>query len=101
MRCSIVIVVLLALMQGCAGQQRQVFSLGDFLNAKVLPYDSPLQIIYRIDDHRFVTLENYRDCNYGQAYYNDTRIGIKTGLGRTSIEDYQGRLINADMTGKI
>ena len=100
MRCSIVIVVLLALMQGCAGQQRQVFSLGDFLNAKVLPYDSPLQIIYRIDDHRFVTLENYRDCNYGQAYYNDTRAGIKTGLGRASIENYKGRVINSDPAGR-
>ncbi|WP_244140500.1 hypothetical protein [Burkholderia sp. BCC1047] len=100
MRCSIVIVVLLVLMQGCAGQQRQVFSLGDFLNAKVLPYDSPLQIIYRIDDHRFVTLENYRDCNYGQAYYNDTRAGIKTGLGRASIENYKGRVINSDPAGR-
>ncbi|MDN7428914.1 hypothetical protein CFB89_20060 [Burkholderia sp. AU16741] len=100
MKCSIVIVVLVALMQGCAAQQRQIFSLGNFLRVNALPYDSPTQIIYRIDDHRFVTLENYRDCNYGQAYYNDMRIGIKTGLGRASIEDYQGRLINADMTGK-
>lgn len=100
MRHSIVIAVLAVLMSGCVAQQRQVFSLGDFLGAKVLPYDSPPQVIYRIDRHRFVTLENYRDCNYGQAYYNDTRAGIKTGLGRASIENYQGRLINADPIGK-
>ncbi|HIC7212280.1 T6SS immunity protein Tli3 family protein [Burkholderia stabilis] len=100
MRYSIVVIVLAALIQGCVTQQRQIFSLGNFLRANVLPYDSPPQIIYRIDDHRFVTLENYRDCNYGQAYYNDTHAGIKTGLGRASVEDYQGRLINADLTGR-
>ncbi|MCA8089615.1 hypothetical protein LGM65_01725 [Burkholderia anthina] len=100
MRCSIVIVALAVLMQGCVAQQRQIFSLGGFLNAKVLPYDSPPQIIYRIDDHRFVTLENYRNCNYGQAYYNDARAGIKTGLGRASVENYQGKLINSDLTGE-
>ncbi|WP_175760212.1 T6SS immunity protein Tli3 family protein [Burkholderia anthina] len=100
MRRSIVIVVLAVLMQGCVAQQRQIFSLGGFLNAKVLPYDSPPQIIYRIDDHRFVTLENYRNCNYGQAYYNDAQAGIKTGLGRASVENYQGKLINSDLTGE-
>ncbi|VWB13518.1 hypothetical protein BLA14095_00344 [Burkholderia lata] len=100
MKYTIVIITLVALMQGCVAQQRQIFSLGNFLSAKVLPYDSPSQIIYKIDGHRFVTLENYRSCNYGQAYYNDTLAGIKTGLGRASVENYNGKLINADITGR-
>ncbi|WEY41573.1 hypothetical protein [Paraburkholderia sp. SUR17] len=102
MRCAIALATVTVALQGCSGkpQEPYVFTLGDFLDAKELPYDSPPQVIYRIDDHRFVTLEHYRDCNYGQAYYNDTRAGIKTGLGRASVEDYQGRLINADSTGR-
>lgn len=102
MRCAIALATVMVVLQGCSGkpQEPYVFTLGDFLDAKELPYDSPPQVIYRIDDHRFVTLEHYRDCNYGQAYYNDTRAGIKTGLGRASVEDYQGRLINADPTGR-
>lgn len=100
MKRLIVAVALAIVLQGCAAQQPPVFMLADFLAAKVLPYDSPPQVIYRIDDHRFVTLENYRSCNYGQAYYNDTRAGIKANLGRTGIENYQGQLINADPTGK-
>ena len=28
-------------------------------------YNSPQQVIYRIDEHRYITLENYRDCQVG------------------------------------
>ncbi|MGK3144644.1 T6SS immunity protein Tli3 family protein, partial [Pantoea sp. C2G6] len=28
-------------------------------------FDVPPQVIYRIDDHRFFTLENYKDCAHG------------------------------------
>ena len=66
---------------------------------KELPYDSPPQVIYRIDAHRFVTLERYRDCNHGEAYYNDTRSGIRKYLGRGLFENFQGRIVNADPTG--
>ncbi|MEX3986122.1 hypothetical protein AB4Y45_45470, partial [Paraburkholderia sp. EG287A] len=72
----------------------------DFLSAKELPYDSPPQVIYRIDDHRFVTLEHYRDCNYGNTFYNDTKSGIHSYLGRGTVENFQGRVINADPTGR-
>ncbi|MEW6342484.1 MAG: hypothetical protein AB1704_17650 [Pseudomonadota bacterium] len=85
---------------GCAAQQPWSFNLGDFLAAKELPYDSPPQVIYRIDDHRFVTLEHYRDCNHGETFYNDTNAGIRSYLGRGTIENFQGHLINADSTGK-
>ncbi|WP_420993835.1 T6SS immunity protein Tli3 family protein [Cupriavidus sp. 30B13] len=63
-------------------------------------YDVPPQVIYRIDDHRFVSLENYADCHHGTTYYNDTRQGIRTELGEDSIENYRGRLINADPSGR-
>lgn len=88
---------------GCSGEKDNrpyVFMLGDFLSAEELPYDSPPQIIYRIDDHRFVTLERYRDCYHGDTWYNDTSTGIRKALGRGGIEAYQGKLINADPTGR-
>lgn len=63
-------------------------------------FDVPPQVIYRIDDHRFVSLENYRDCQHGTTYYNDTRQKIRTKLGTDSIENFRGRLINADPSGR-
>jgi len=41
-------------------------------------FDVPPQVIYRIDDHRFFTLENYKDCDHGgSVYYHDTNKNIK------------------------
>ncbi|WP_423393744.1 T6SS immunity protein Tli3 family protein [Burkholderia sp. LMG 21824] len=98
-----VVIALVVLTSGCATQppQRPTFKLSDFRSStlKELPYDSPPQTIYRIDDHRFVTLERYRDCNHGESYYNDTRMGIRKYLGRGRFENFQGRIINADPTG--
>ncbi|AVF34417.1 T6SS immunity protein Tli3 family protein [Rahnella sikkimica] len=40
------------------------------------------QVIYRIDGHRFFTLEKYMDCNLGGfVYYNDTKKKIKVLAG--------------------
>ncbi|WP_255219167.1 T6SS immunity protein Tli3 family protein [Paraburkholderia kururiensis] len=93
-------IALVALVQACTAQPpvRPVFRLADFWSSKLkeLPYDSPPQVIYRIDDHRFVTLEHYRDCYHGDSYYNDTRDGIRKYLGRGLFENFQGRVINAD-----
>ncbi|KWE30021.1 hypothetical protein [Burkholderia territorii] len=103
MRHVIAIIALVALVQGCTAQppQRSAFRLSDFWSStlKELPYDSPPQIIYRIDDHRFVTLEHYRDCYHGDSYYNDTRAGIRKYLGRGMFENFQGRIVNADLSG--
>jgi len=105
MKNAMTIIALLALMQGCTAQspQRPAFELGDFMSSalKELPYDSQPQVIYRIDNHRFVTLERYRDCYHGESYYNDTRAGIRKFLGRGMFENFQGRIINADPTGGI
>ncbi|CAE6854495.1 hypothetical protein R75461_07639 [Paraburkholderia nemoris] len=61
-------------------------------------YDGPPKVIYRIDDHRFVSLENYDRC-YGDTYYNNTRLGIRHKLARGGgIVTYLGRLIIDDPT---
>ena len=96
---NLVIVALLLLMQACSAPRPYSFYLADFLSAKELPYDSPPQVIYRIDDHRFVTLERYRDCHHGESFYNDTKAHIRIRIGNGRIENFQGRLINADPTG--
>ncbi|WP_396333002.1 hypothetical protein [Burkholderia anthina] len=96
---NLVIVVLMLLMQACSAQRPYSFNLADFLSAKELPYDSPPQVIYRLDDHRFVTLERYRDCYHGETFYNDTKAGLRRKLGRGTVENFQGRVINADPTG--
>ncbi|MBR7981866.1 hypothetical protein KDX08_20850 [Burkholderia cenocepacia] len=96
---NLVIVALMLLMQACSAQKPYSFNLADFLSAKELPYDSPPQVIYRLDDHRFVTLERYRDCYHGETFYNDTKTGIRRKLGRGTVENFQGRIINADLTG--
>ena len=62
--------------------------------------DVPPQVIYRIDDHRFITLEDYENCHIGTSYYIDTRQNIRIELGRGTTENYRGRLINADPTGR-
>ncbi|KNC05567.1 hypothetical protein AC790_21285 [Pantoea sp. RIT-PI-b] len=59
--------------------------------------DAPAQIIYRIDNNRYLTLENYISCDKGgQVYYNDTRRGIKTHLGwDVDLNDFSYRLGNS------
>ncbi|RQU94909.1 hypothetical protein [Burkholderia cenocepacia] len=96
---NLVIVALMLLMQACSAQKPYSFSLADFLSAKELPYDSPPQVIYQLDDHRFVTLERYRDCYHGETFYNDTKANIRKRIGIGLFEDFQGRIINADPTG--
>ena len=104
MRSSIATIALVIVVQGCTAQEpkRAVFRLGDFMSSRLneLPYDSPPQVIYRIDEHRFVTLEHYRDCHHGDTYYNDTRANTRKYLGRGYFENFQGRVINADPSGK-
>jgi hypothetical protein len=97
---KLIVLALSVAATGCAAKQPWSFNLADFLSAKELPYDSPPQVIYRIDDHRFVTLEHYRDCNHGDAFYNDTKTEIRSYLGRGNVENFQGRIINADSSGR-
>src|SRR5450830_1552508 len=61
-------------------------------------YDVPPQVIYRIDDHRYISLENYDHCN-GQNYYVDTKAGLHTRLEPGAFSDYKGLLIIDDASG--
>ncbi|WP_194761456.1 T6SS immunity protein Tli3 family protein [Pantoea ananatis] len=46
---------------------------------RVVVTNAPPQEVFRIDEHRFLTLENYIACDKsGQIYYHDTKLGIKT-----------------------
>ncbi|PLR39002.1 T6SS immunity protein Tli3 family protein [Chimaeribacter arupi] len=74
--------------------------------------DAPAQVIYRIDNERFLTLENYIACDKGgRVYYNDTQRGIKTLLGSrwdefndrlgNYIAAYQGEVINGADNGYL
>ncbi|OXC76566.1 hypothetical protein BSU04_21355 [Caballeronia sordidicola] len=60
--------------------------------------NAPVQVTYRIDEHRFVTLENYDRC-YGDNYYNDTQRGIHEKIWTGEPTDYRGRLVIADPSG--
>lgn len=46
-------------------------------------YDSPQQVIYRIDAHRYITLENYRDCRVGGIMkWHDDRKDLHVVMSR-------------------
>ncbi|WP_034299799.1 hypothetical protein [Herbaspirillum sp. RV1423] len=62
-------------------------------------WDIAPQVIYRIDDHRFISLENYDHC-FGDTYFNNTKENIRTQLGRGGIELFRGRLVIDDPTEK-
>ncbi|MER5081700.1 T6SS immunity protein Tli3 family protein [Providencia stuartii] len=53
----------------------------------------PPVVIYRIDDHRFFTLEEYNHRREGKTYYNNTQKGIHQKILHGSGCLYRGRLI--------
>ncbi|HEK2896244.1 TPA: hypothetical protein SMT94_000330 [Proteus mirabilis] len=53
----------------------------------------PPAVIYRIDDHRFFTLEKYNERREGITYYNNTKNNIHQEILYGSACLYQGRLI--------
>ncbi|SAK81889.1 hypothetical protein AWB82_05427 [Caballeronia glebae] len=61
-------------------------------------YNTPPQVIYKIDGHRFITLESYDNCS-GETWYNDTKSGVRTRVGHTSPNGFLGKLIIDDQTG--
>ncbi|WP_313487190.1 hypothetical protein [Pseudescherichia sp.] len=56
------------------------------------PVYGPPQIIYRIDDNRYFTLENYTRCEDGQTFYNNKKKGIHTQISPGSGYLFKGRL---------
>ncbi|WIF70452.1 hypothetical protein QN092_10560 [Proteus vulgaris] len=71
--------------QDSAEQQRLI--------AEEIKSYGPPTVIYRIDDHRFFTLEKYNERRSGSTYYNNTQKGIHQEIIRSSACRYQGRLI--------
>ena len=56
------------------------------------PVYGPPQIIYRIDDNRYFTLENYTRCENGQTFYNNKKKGIHVKISNASGYLFKGRL---------
>ncbi|MEQ5392892.1 hypothetical protein ABN236_12520 [Proteus sp. fly-1013] len=62
------------------------------IDEEIKSYDPPA-VIYRIDDHRFFTLEKYNERREGITYYNNTKNNIHQEILYGSACLYQGRLI--------
>ncbi|WCG88846.1 hypothetical protein ONR67_10295 [Proteus terrae] len=71
--------------QDSAEQQRLI--------AEEIKSYGPPTVIYRIDDHRFFTLEKYNERREGITYYNNTKNNIHQEILYGSACLYQGRLI--------
>ena len=59
---------------------------------KELTVYGPPQVIYRIDNNRYFTLENYTRCENGQTFYNNKSKGIHTQISPSSGYLFKGRL---------
>lgn len=56
-------------------------------------HDVPPQVIYRIDNNRYLTLENYDSCsNDGLVFYNDALKNIRTEIS-TSPLGFEGKVL--------
>ena len=56
------------------------------------PVYGPPQVIYRIDDNRYFTLENYTRCENGQTFYNNKKQNIHVKVSNASGYLFKGRL---------
>lgn len=56
-------------------------------------YDGPRQVIYRIDEHRYITTEAYQYCDrYGHVYWHDDRKNLHVRLSPWTAL-WQGRYV--------
>ena len=44
----------------------------------------PERLVYRIDDHRYITIQGTRNC-VGRIWYYDTRLGVRTAVAATGL----------------
>ncbi|WP_143137523.1 T6SS immunity protein Tli3 family protein [Burkholderia ubonensis] len=44
----------------------------------------PERLVYRIDDHRYITIQGNRNC-VGMVWYYDTRLGVRTDVAATGL----------------
>ena len=76
----IVAIFLLARMPTTGGSFGYGFpsAMGKRNTLRNVEIDVDPQVVYRIDDNRFFTLEKYKDCEHGGfVYYHDTKKNIK------------------------
>jgi len=69
----------------------------------VQPIHNPPQVIYRIDKNRYLTLEDYSNCDDGSIYYHNDNKKIKTKLWFLSkgTMNYKGKFIWAAKNDSI
>jgi hypothetical protein len=80
-----------------AAQRAAYSSTGNFYTLNPDP-NAPIQVTYRIDDHRFLSLENYDRC-YGDNYFNNTKLGIHQKVWTGDPTGYRGRIVIDDPSG--
>ncbi|MEZ0583991.1 hypothetical protein ACA373_13565 [Erwinia sp. STN24] len=100
MSCPLSVLLTAPLLTGCV-TEGAAFGLGaGSLHETVMtekdrnappPVYGPPQIIYRIDDNRYFTLENYTRCENGQTFYNNKKNGVHTKVSNASGYLFKGR----------
>ncbi|MCR9003459.1 T6SS immunity protein Tli3 family protein [Rahnella perminowiae] len=82
-------------LNGCAVTPPPVQTSTQPKKLAVQPIHNPPQVIYRIDKNRYLTLEDYSNCDDGSIYYHNDNKKIKTKLWFLSkgTMNYQGKFI--------
>ncbi|MBU9823780.1 T6SS immunity protein Tli3 family protein [Rahnella perminowiae] len=82
-------------LNGCAVTPPPVQTFTQPGKVAVQPIHNPPQVIYRIDKNRYLTLEDYSNCDDGSIYYHNDNKKIKTKLWFLSkgTMNYQGKFI--------
>ena len=82
-------------LNGCAVTPPPVQTSTQPEKLAVQPIHNPPQVIYRIDKNRYLTLEDYSNCDDGSIYYHNDKTKIKTKLWFLSkgTMNYKGKFI--------
>ena len=82
-------------LNGCAVTPPPVQTSTQPEKLAVQPIHNPPQVIYRIDKNRYLTLEDYTNCDDGSIYYHNDNTKIKTKLWFLSkgTMNYKGKFI--------
>lgn len=85
--------LLIALVPGCSSELTAIgVGAGAMPVYKRPTYDVPAQVIYRIDDKRYFTIENYEKCNKGgDVYFHDERVGLRQSVEYGGIGIWPGQ----------
>jgi len=80
---KIILTSLALLLAGCGSIASIGAGVGAMPVSQRPTYDSPQQVIYRIDAHRYITLENYHDCRVGGIMkWHDDRKDLHVVMSR-------------------